>query len=64
MNANDISRLINGFGRFRARQYEHDPGTFEQLASQGQSPKVLMIACRDSRVDPAIITDSAPVFAR
>lgn len=60
MNAIDISRLINGFGRFRARQYEQDPSAFEQLASQGQSPKVMMIACCDSRVDPAIITDSAP----
>lgn len=33
---------------------------YEQLAQKGQAPKALVIACIDSRVDPARIFDAAP----
>ena len=33
---------------------------FERLARDGQAPKALVIACIDSRVDPAMIFDTAP----
>ena len=57
---NEIKKLIEGFQRFRAHHYERDGTPFQQLVSQGQSPKIMVIACCDSRVDPAIITDSDP----
>lgn len=56
----DANDLVQGFQRFRARFFESDRALFERLARQGQSPKVMVIACCDSRVDPAIITDCDP----
>ena len=57
---NDIKQLTEGFGRFKNRYFEKEPGLFQQLIHQGQSPKIMVVACCDARVDPAIITDSNP----
>ena len=57
---NELKKLIDGFGRFRAHYYERDHELFKRLVRQGQSPKVMVVACCDSRVDPAIITDCDP----
>jgi carbonic anhydrase len=56
----EIQKLIEGFQRFRAHHYERDGTSFKQLVSQGQSPKIMVVACSDSRVDPAIVTDCDP----
>lgn len=56
----EIQKLIEGFQRFRAHHYERDGTPFKQLVSQGQSPKIMVVACSDSRVDPAIVTDCDP----
>ncbi len=56
----EIKKLIDGFNRFRAHHYEQDGASFKRLVRQGQSPKIMVIACCDSRVDPAIITDCDP----
>jgi len=56
----DIARLIEGFARFRAKYFENRPELFSQLARKGQTPRVMVVACCDSRVDPAIITDADP----
>lgn len=56
----EIIKLIDGFGRFRAHYYERDRESFKRLVHQGQSPKIMAIACCDSRVDPAIVTDCDP----
>jgi carbonic anhydrase len=56
----EIKKLIEGFQRFRARHYEHGGTPFVQLVREGQAPKTMVIACCDSRVDPAIITDCDP----
>ncbi|MCL4316106.1 MAG: carbonic anhydrase [Gammaproteobacteria bacterium] len=55
-----IKKLVEGFARFRTRYFEGQPDLYDQLARQGQSPGVMVVACCDSRVDPAIITDSNP----
>ncbi len=49
-------KLIEGFRRFRP---QHD-ALYQQLVEQGQAPKVLVVACCDSRVDPALVFDCAP----
>lgn len=54
----DLSKLVEGFGRFHHSHFESDP--FKKLLKQGQTPKVLVLGCCDSRVDPAIILDCAP----
>lgn len=52
--------LIEGFQRFRKRHFERNDSLYQQLVKQGQTPKTLVIACCDSRVDPALVLDCAP----
>lgn len=54
-----MDTLIDGFRRFRDTTFSQNRTQYEALA-QGQSPKVLLIGCCDSRVDPAIIFDAKP----
>ena len=58
--SDEIQKLIDGFGRFRAEHYETEDSLYQRLTRDGQSPRVMVIACCDSRVDPAIITDCDP----
>lgn len=55
-----MQRLIDGYRRFRTTQWPERRATFEILAKQGQSPPALVIACSDSRVDPAMIFNAGP----
>lgn len=55
----DIARLIAGFRRFQNNYFRGDTELFDEL-KQGQQPGTLVIACSDSRVDPAILLDCAP----
>jgi carbonic anhydrase len=54
-----IDDLLAGFARFRANYFEKNPSLFEGL-KRGQDPRFLVIACSDSRTDPAILFDAAP----
>jgi carbonic anhydrase len=56
----NIAKLIDGFRRFRAAHFEEKKQLFQELVTKGQSPKVMVVACSDSRVDPAIITGAEP----
>ncbi|CDI01250.1 MAG: carbonic anhydrase [Candidatus Competibacter denitrificans] len=56
----NINELLQGFHRFRLKNFEPNRELFNQLAMKGQTPRTLLIGCSDSRVDPAILTDSAP----
>ena len=51
--------LIDGYHRFRNTGWAHERGRWTELAD-GQSPRVMIIACSDSRVEPAIIFDASP----
>lgn len=51
--------LIDGYQRFRTGAYQEQRLRYDQLA-QGQSPKVMVVACSDSRVDPTRVFDSGP----
>ena len=53
-------RLIEGFARFRQRHYAKDDALFRELVEQGQTPEILVVACCDARVDPALVLDCAP----
>jgi carbonic anhydrase len=55
-----MKQLLAGYQRFRANGWPGQRLAFESLAKDGQSPKVLVITCVDSRVDPALIFDAAP----
>jgi carbonic anhydrase len=55
----DFATLIDGYRRFRDREWQEERDRWSELA-EGQSPKVMVIACSDSRVDPATIFDARP----
>lgn len=51
--------LLDGYQRFRKDGWATQRARWTEL-SGGQSPKVMIIACSDSRVDPAQIFDTSP----
>jgi carbonic anhydrase len=55
-----MERLIAGFRQFQATHFSENRETFAQLAENGQSPRALVIACCDSRVDPQMIFGVGP----
>jgi carbonic anhydrase len=52
--------LIEGYHRFRSQQWPERRAMFERLAHTGQSPRTMIIACSDSRVDPTMIFSAEP----
>jgi carbonic anhydrase len=56
----ELERFLAGIRGFRARFYERHPEIMRKLVSEGQRPTALMIACSDSRVDPALLLDAEP----
>lgn len=52
--------LIDGFRKFRRKYFVLEKDLYLNLSSEGQSPKTLLIACSDSRVDPAILLSAEP----
>jgi len=55
-----LERLLKGFSDFHLGYYREHLELFERLASEGQSPKILIVACADARVDPGILTQTKP----
>ena len=55
-----MERLIEGYRRFRAGQWSERRASFEALAEHGQAPRAMVIACSDSRIDPAMIFAAGP----
>ena len=51
--------MLTGYHRFREREWAEERERWAELA-EGQSPKVMVIACSDSRVDPSQIFDARP----
>jgi carbonic anhydrase len=54
-----FSDLIDGYYRFRGGEWLQERERWSELA-EGQEPKVMIISCSDSRVDPATIFGSRP----
>ncbi|WP_122465908.1 MULTISPECIES: carbonic anhydrase [Brevundimonas] len=52
--------LVSGYRRFRENRWPEERAEYEALASKGQKPHTLVVACSDSRADPALIFDAAP----
>ncbi|MGL4541741.1 MAG: carbonic anhydrase [Polymorphobacter sp.] len=55
-----FATLLDGFRRFRAGEYQDQRRRFDALALHGQSPRLMIIACSDSRVDPTRVFDVDP----
>lgn len=56
----EFAQLLEGYKRFRENGYQAQRDRYNSLAENGQSPKLMVIACSDSRVDPAQIFDVDP----
>jgi len=54
-----FGNLIEGYRRFRANKFVAEKDRWQELA-EGQSPRAVVIACSDSRADPATIFDTNP----
>ena len=52
-------KLLEGFQRFKNNYFGDDNKLYASM-KEGQPTKILMVACCDSRVDPAILTDCDP----
>ncbi len=53
----NLKKLVTGY---KAALTEHDKQRYRSLADNGQFPKVMVIGCSDSRVNPDYIFNSAP----
>jgi carbonic anhydrase len=56
----EFAHLISGYHRFRDNAYRDQKERWDSLAQEGQAPPVMVIACCDSRVDPATVFDTMP----
>ena len=54
-----FGNLLDGYRRFRANRFASERQRWQQLA-EGQAPRAIVIACSDSRADPATIFDTDP----
>lgn len=55
-----LDHFLDAMRNFRQRYYTDAPQKMQALLTYGQSPRVLMIACSDSRVEPALLVNAEP----
>ncbi|KPF71253.1 carbonate dehydratase [Bosea sp. AAP35] len=53
-------RLTDGYRAFLDDRFDREKDRYEQLAETGQTPKIMLIGCCDSRVSPEVIFDARP----
>lgn len=54
-----LTQLIEGYRRFRETDWARERERWSEL-SEGQNPRVMVLSCADSRVDPSHIFDARP----
>lgn len=52
--------LTDRYRRFKHRIFVPNADQYEELATYGQDPEIMMISCSDSRVDPETIFSAMP----
>jgi len=57
---NWTQKLVDGYQAFRRGDYKSQKNLYETLGKEGQAPKIMLIACADSRVDPTDIFNAYP----
>jgi carbonic anhydrase len=55
-----MDRLLAGYRRFRSKVWPKERARYEALATKGQRPETMVIACSDSRVDPQTVFGAGP----
>jgi len=49
-----VEKFFAGYRQFRDSFFKENYDTIQDLMAKGQSPKAMMIACSDSRIDPTL----------
>ncbi len=52
--------LLAGYRRFRSDIWPDARARYQAMAEKGQTPRTLIVACSDSRVDPAAVFGAGP----
>ncbi len=60
MSDDMTNAMVDGFKAFHRTYYVERPDLFDTLVEQGQSPRVMLIGCSDSRVTPTALYGSEP----
>lgn len=55
-----FKHILQGYNVFREKYARGDTSIMESLALHGQKPHIMIVACCDSRVDPALILQCNP----
>mgnify|MGYP002725566913 CR=1 FL=1 len=55
-----IEKLKKGFAEFQNGEFREKATQWKSLVEDGQRPKICVVACSDSRVDPAILLGAEP----
>jgi carbonic anhydrase len=55
-----FEKLVKGFRQFQSEYFKKDKRLYARLIKHGQNPEALVIACSDSRNDPALLMNSEP----
>lgn len=55
-----FKQIISGYNLFRKKYVLGDSSIMQSLSQQGQKPHIMIVACCDSRVDPALILQCDP----
>lgn len=57
---NSYKKALQGYHAFREKYVHGDTTVLKSLHEQGQKPEIMVVACCDSRVDPALIMQCDP----
>jgi carbonic anhydrase len=60
LTSNFPQRLTDGYRSFRDQSFARERQRYDMLASGGQKPTIMIIACCDSRAAPEIVFDASP----
>lgn len=55
-----LNRILKGYSTFRDKYAHGDTSVMQYLSMYGQKPEMMVIACCDARVDPALILQCDP----
>jgi carbonic anhydrase len=57
---NNFQKILEGYQKFRQKYVHGDQSIMQSLSHYGQQPQIMVVACCDSRVDPALILQCDP----
>ena len=55
-----FQKMVRGYQEFRKKYAHDDQSVMPYLSRYGQQPQIMVVACCDSRVDPALILQCDP----